>query len=160
MKTKTIIAVVAITLTMGLAAQAGAWMGGSEKHDCNNHMRGNGAVTLTQDQQKQVNKIKGQYRDELQTKRKAIQNKVAAISKAYSDDSTTISQLRTQRQELYNLKQDYRQTRKAVRNKIADTIGTDYYGANGCDHHSCDHNDDSGMMGDCGTMGRHGGGCR
>ncbi len=161
MKTKTIITAVAITLTLSLAAQAGARMGGPENYNCNSHMMGNRAVTLTPDQQKQINKIKSQYQDELQTKGKAIRDKIAAISKAYSDDSTTISQLRAQRQDLYNLKQDYWQTRRAINNKIADTMGTNYYGVDGCDPRFCAHNDGGGMggPGDCGMMG-HGGGCR
>ncbi|MFW8600399.1 Spy/CpxP family protein refolding chaperone [Desulfobacterota bacterium M19] len=160
MKTKTIITAVAITLTLGLAAQAGAWMGGPGHYNCNGpmmgggmmnsghgYMMGNRAAALTPDQQKQVNKITSQYQAELQSKEKAIQDKIAAINQAYGNDATTVSQLRAQRRELYNLKQDYWQTRRTINNKIANTLGTNYYGSGGWGPAFCAYNNGGGMGG-------------
>ncbi|VAW38912.1 hypothetical protein MNBD_DELTA03-385 [hydrothermal vent metagenome] len=169
MKTKTIITAVAITLTLGLAVQAGAWMRGPGNYNCDgpmmggmmnsNHgpmmggmmnsghgyMMGNGAAALTPAQQQQVNKITSQHQTELQTKEKAIQDKIAAINKAYNNNSTTVSQLRTLRRELYNLRQDYWQTRRTINNKIAGTLGTNYYGAGGWGPAFCAYNNGSGI---------------
>jgi Spy/CpxP family protein refolding chaperone len=142
MKTKTIITALAITLTFGVAAQAGAWMGGMGHYDCDGPMMGgmmngggmmgyHGNTTLTTEQQQQVNSIESEYTNELQTKEKAIQDQITAINNAYNDDSTTVADLRAQRQELYNLKQDYWQTRRTINNKVADTLGQNYYGTGG-----------------------------
>ncbi|HFQ80749.1 MAG TPA: periplasmic heavy metal sensor [Desulfobacterales bacterium] len=160
MKTKTIITAVAITLTLGLAVQAGAWMRGpGNYYDCDGpmmggmmnsghgYMMGNGAATLTPAQQQQVNKITSQYQTELQTKEKAIQDKIAAINKAYNNNSTTVSQLRALRQELYNMRQDYWQTRRTINNKIAGTLGTNYYGAGGWGPAFCAYNNGGGIGG-------------
>jgi len=173
MKTKTIITAVAITLTLGLAAQAGAWMGGPGNYNCNGpmmggmmnsghgYMMGNRAAALTPDQQKQVDKITSQYQTELQAKEKAIQDKITAINQAYNDNSTTVSQLRAQRQELYNLRQDYWQTRRAINNKIAGTLGTNYYGSGGWGPAFCAYNNGGmGGPGGYGMMMNHGRYCR
>jgi Spy/CpxP family protein refolding chaperone len=103
-------------------------MMGSGRGAMMNGMMGRAGTALTAAQQKQADAIESQSRAELKSKAKAVQDKIAAIDKAYSNDSTTVSQLRAQRQELYNLRQDYWQVRNTVNKKISAALGITYGG--------------------------------
>ncbi len=187
MKTKTIthnrcrtaIIVLTIALSMGVASQAGAWMGNQGNHDCDRTMSGkmmmhNGWMgnmmgqqtnpTLTTEQQQQVKDIEADYQADLQAKEAAIQSKIAEIKTAYADNSTTVGQLNTLRSDLHNLKRDYRQTRMTINTKISAALGTDYYGTGAWGPQYClmDNMDTNDMMGDQGQMmgNNHGRHCR
>ncbi len=164
MKTKTIITVLAIALSMGVASQAGAWMGNLGNHDCDRSMNGQMMgqqtnPTLTTEQQQQVKDIEAGYQNDLQAKEATIQNKITEIKKAYAENSTTVGQLNTLRSDLHNLKRDYRQTRKTINTKISETLGKNYYGTGGWGPQYC-LTDNMDMMGSRGQMmgnynGRH-----
>lgn len=172
MKTKTIITALAISLSIGIASQAGAWMGGmGGAYDCDGPMTGRmmhkgwggpmmgprADFSLSQDQQQQVKEIEAKYQDELEAKEAAIRGKITEIDKAYADDSTTVAQLNTLRTDLVNLKRDYWQTRQALNREIAGTLGANYYGAGGWGPRFCLMDDD--MMDGYGPMmGMRGGG--
>lgn len=154
MKVKTIITALAIGLTIGTVTQAGAMMdGGPSHHNCDGSMMGqrynqdhmqmmnnNGMgrmmsgmnnVSLTPEQQSQVKEIENAYQDELQEKETTIQAKIAELDKAFADETTTIGETNTLRQDLYNLKQDYWQTRRTINSEIGQKLGSTYYGSDG-----------------------------
>jgi len=145
MKAKTIITALAIGLSIGVVSQAGAWMGDGPGHrnvdgpmmgQMMHHngmgmMGGTNNVSMTPEQQSQVQDIKGAYQNELQDKEAAIQAKIVALDNAYADESTTVGEVNVLRQDLYNLKQDYWQTRRTINNEISQKIGSTYYGVGG-----------------------------
>ena len=180
MKVKKIITALAIGLSIGAVSQAGAMMGGgpimgrmmanngSNMGPMMNHngmgrmMGGMNNVTLTPEQQAQVDEIESAYQDELQKKETAIQTKIAELDKAFADDSTTIGETNTLRQDLYNLRQDYWQTRRTINDKIGQKLGSTYYGVGGWGPQYCAMSNNSMGAGRGGMMMRQnaGYGCR
>ncbi len=136
MKTKTIITALAIGLSIGIVSQAGAWVGGSGHYNGGGRMLGrmmggNNNFSLSPEQQQQVKDIDVRHQDELQAKEEGIRLKIAELDKAYANDTTTIAQANALRDDLYNLRKEYRQTRITINNEISKTLGSAYFDCGG-----------------------------
>ena len=154
MKTKTIITALAIGLSIGIVSQAWARMGESGHYNGSGRMMGrmmddqgmgqmmngrgmgrmmgaNNNFSLSPEQQQQVKDIDVRHQDELQAKEEGIRLKIVELDKAYANDTTTIAQVNALRDDLYNLKQEYRQTRITINNEISKALGSAYFGSGG-----------------------------